>query len=143
MRKELVASIKAALVASGAFSKVTGLGAEKPTYPLVRVYIPGSKDENLDNSPQVRLDMRVAVQIETNLETDANGDTLDGPLYDLVDSVFSTLQNIVPPGIKCGVQPLAVLDSPGLGAFNQEGPTVYLLQVATRVIPATFSLNEV
>lgn len=138
MRSEIASFIKAALSDVGVFSSVVGIGSDKPVYPLARVWIPGTKD-NLDNAPQARIDLRVAVQIETWLEKDDDGNSIDGPLYDLVDTVFTALHGLQMTGR--GSQPLIVHDSPGLGEYGSDRPAIYLLQVSARVMPETFSLT--
>lgn len=139
MRSDLVAAIKAKLTATGVFTTVCGLSSEKPSYPLVRVWYQGAK-ENMDNSPQARLNSNLGVQIETNLVKDVNGDSVDGPLYDLIDAAFSALHNCELPAI--GIQKLIVLDSPGLSEYKADsGPAIYLLTVSARVIPEAFSLT--
>lgn len=139
MRKELVSYIKTVLTNTGKFSTVCGLGSDKPKYPLVRVWVPGTPPQNLDNDPQARIDLRIAVQIETMLEKDAEGNTIDGPLYDLVDETFSALHGALPQG--AGIQPFIVYDSPGLGEYASDSPAVYLMQVSARVIPEAFALT--
>lgn len=138
MRADIVTVIKNSLSGLGVFATVCGIGSDKPVYPLARVWIPGTKD-NLDNAPQARIDLRAVVQIETWLEKDADGNSIDGPLYDLVDSVFSALHGLQMPGR--GSQPLIVYDSPGLGEYGNDRPATYLLQVSARVIPEAFSLT--
>jgi len=140
MRKEIVSIVQAMLTASGAFAKVAGIRTDRPLYPLARVWIPGSTDKPIDTLPQALLDLRVAVQVETAIEMDADGNSLEGPLYDLVDAVFSALHAQFLPGVKSGAHPLIVFDSPGIGEFNPDGATAYLLQVSVRVVPAAFTL---
>ena len=138
MRSDIASVIKTALSGIGVFSAVVGVGSDKPQYPLARVWIPGTK-ENLDNAPQARIDLRAAVQIETWLDKDDDGNTIDGPLYDLVDQVFAALHGLQLPGR--GSQPLVVYDSPGLGEYGSDRPVIYLLQVSARVLPDAFSLT--
>ncbi|ADW16383.1 hypothetical protein Despr_0194 [Desulfobulbus propionicus DSM 2032] len=139
MRAEISDAIKGRLSSLGVFGSVCGLVADKPVYPLAKVWAPGCPKENLDNSPQARIDLRVAVQIETHLERDADGNSIDSPLYNLVDQVFSTLHGLQLPGR--GSQPMIVFDSPGLSGFGDSGQAVYLLQVSVRVMPELFSLT--
>ena len=138
MRADIANAVKDILSGTGAFATVSGIGCDKPSYPLARVWIPGCPKENLDNAPQARIDLRVAVQVETFL-TESNGLTDDAPLYDLVDTAFAALHNQQLPGR--GSQPLIVYDSPGLGEYRSDGPAVYLLQVSVRVLPDAFSLT--
>lgn len=138
MRADIVDVIKNSLGGLGVFATVCGIGSDKPTYPLARVWIPGTKD-NLDNAPQARIDLRAVVQIETWLEKDDDGNSIDGPLYDIVDSVFSALHGMQIPGR--GSQPLIVYDSPGMGEYGADRPAIYLIQVSARVIPEAFSLT--
>ena len=139
MRADIADVIKGQLVGLGIFGTVCGMGCDKPAYPLARVWIPGCPKENLDNTPQARIDLRVALQLETWLKKDDDGNSIDAPLYDLVDQVFAALHDYKMAGK--GSQPLVVHDFPGLGEYNSEGPTVYLLQISARVIPRTFSLT--
>lgn len=139
MRADITSAIKSIIKNAGVFGMVCGLDSSKPVYPLARVWVPGCPKDNQDNSPQARIDLRIAVQIETLLERDSDGNTIDGPLYDLVDTVFSALHNKSLTGR--GSQPLIVYDSPGLAGFQNDSPVVYLLQVSARVIPESFSLT--
>jgi hypothetical protein len=139
MRADIADTIKSTLSGLGVFGAVCGLTADKPIYPLARVWIPGCPKDNLDNAPQARIDLRVAVQIETHLERDADGNSIDGSLYDLVDQVFAALHGLQLPGR--GSQPMIVYDSPGLSGLGESGQAVYMLQVSVRVIPELFSLT--
>ena len=138
MRKEIVDYIKDRLTETGKYKEVCGLGSKTPEYPLARVWAPGCAEPNPDNRPEARIDLRIAVQIETILREDKNGNSVDGGLYDLVDAAFAALQNLKLPGK--GSQPLIVYDSPGLGEYKTDGPAVYTLQVSIRVILPVFSL---
>lgn len=140
MRADLVGTIQELLRATGAFSTVCGIGSDKPTYPLARVWVNGCPaNGNLNDTPKARIDLRVAVQIETNPVKDADGNTDESTLYDLVDRTFLALHNVKLPGK--GSQPLIVHDHPGLQGYEQSKPVVYLLQVSARVIPASFSMT--
>ncbi len=140
MRADIVKSIQGLLRATGVFSTVCGIGSDKPTYPLVRVWANGCPaNGNLNDSPKARIDLRVAVQIETTPAKDANGNTDESALYDLVDQSFMALHNVKLPGK--GSQPLVVHDHPGLQGYEQAKPAMYLLQVSVRVIPSSFSLT--
>lgn len=139
MRSDIVTAIQEKLTAAGDFSMVCGLHSDKPAYPLARVWYQGAR-ENLDNEPQARLNSNIGVQIETVLEKDENGNSVDGPLYDLVDTAFNALHNYKLPG--AGSQNLWVYDAPGLSGFKaDDGPSIYLLTVTARVIPESFSLT--
>ncbi len=139
MRSDIAHAIKEKLITLGIFSTVCGLGSDKPSYPLARVWIPGCPKENLDNKPEARIDLRVALQLETWLQKDQNGNSIDGPLYDLVDQAFAALHNYKLTGK--GSQPLEVHDFPGISTYNSDGPTIYLLQISARVMPRSFSLT--
>lgn len=140
MRADIVKAIQGLLRATGVFSAVCGIGSDKPVYPLARVWANGCPaNGNLNDAPTARIDLRVAVQIETCPEKDADGNTDESELYDLVDHAFKVLHNIKLPGK--GSQPLIVHDHPGLQLYEQTKPMVYLLQVSVRVMPATFSLT--
>lgn len=139
MRADIVGAIQELLRATGVFSRVCGIGSDKPAYPLARVWANGCPAKNLDDAPKPRLDLRIAVQIETNPVKDADGNTDERALYDLVDRAFLALHNVKLPGK--GSQPLIVHDHPGLQLYEQAKPMVYLLQVSARVMPASFSLT--
>lgn len=146
MRSEIVEAVKAVLLDTGVFAGVCGLSADKPVFPLVRVWSQGTRgDNNLDNDPQARVDLLLGVQIETWLEKDAAGNSVDKPLYDLVDAAFNALHNYKLPGR--GSQKLIVHDSPGLDSFDTKkgqeatGDAVYRMTVSVRVIPENFSLT--
>jgi len=140
MRADIVKAIQDLLRATGAFSTVCGIGSDNPTYPLARVWANGCPaNGNLNDSPKARIDLRVAVQVETNPVKDADGNTDESALYNLVDQSFMALHNVKLPGK--GSQPLSVHDHPGLQGYKQAKPVVYLLQVSVRVIPASFSLT--
>lgn len=141
MRSELVATIKALLTATEKFSTVCGMHSDKPAYPLARVWHHGSP-KNLDDTPQARIVTNLGVQIETILKKDAAGNSIDKPLYDLVDAAIAALHNVRPAG--AGIQPLIVYDAPGMDAFQEKtdgSPAIYLLTVTARVIPETFALT--
>jgi len=139
MRSDIVGAIQGLLTSTGAFSTVCGIGSEKPVYPLARVWANGSQQPNLENTPQAMLDLRVAVQIETMPVVDAFGNTDESTLYNLVDATFAAIHNVLLPGR--GAKHLIVLDNPGLSAYEQSKPMVYLLQVSVRVLPDVFSLT--
>lgn len=140
MRADVVNVIQELLRATGVFSTVCGIGSDKPVYPVARVWANGCPlNGNLNDAPKPRIDLRVAVQIETNPVKDADGNTDESALYDLVDQAFMALHNIKLPGK--GSQPLIVHDHPGLQLYEQTKPMVYLLQVSVRVMPASFSLT--
>lgn len=139
MRADIVKSIQGLLRGTGLFSTVCGIGSDKPTYPLARVWANGCPAKNIDNSPQAMIDLRVAVQIETHPAIDEDGNTDETALYDLVDRSFIALHNVRFSGK--GSLPLIVYDNPGLSAYEQSKPLVYLMQVSVRVVPASFSLT--
>lgn len=139
MRSDIVAAIQTRLTATGVFSAVCGLSSDKPAYPLARVWYHGAK-ENINNEPLTEISSQIGVQIETVLEKDASGNSIDGPLYDLVDAAFNSLSEYKLPGK--GHRQFIVMDSPGLQVFQMDsGPAVYLLTVFVRVIPDKFSLT--
>lgn len=140
MRNEVAEAIKGLLLATGQFGAVLGLGSDKPSYPLARVWVNGSpRDNNINGAPNTLIDLRVAVQIETHLGKDDDGNSIDATLYGLVDTAFDALHNAKLPGR--GSLPLIVYDHPGLGAYSSDGPAVYTMQVSARVMPETFSLT--
>lgn len=139
MRADIVKSIQDLLRATGVFSTVCGIGSDKPTYPLARVWANGCPPKNIENNPQAMIDLRVAVQIETYPVVDQDGNSDETALYDLVDRAFGTLHEVKLPGK--GSLPLIVYDSPGLSAYEQSKPLVYLLQVSVRVVPGEFSIT--
>ena len=139
MRADIVKSIQGLLRATGVFSTVCGIGSDKPTYPLARVWANGCPPKNIENNPQAMIDLRVAVQIETHPVVDQDGNSDETALYDLVDRAFKALHNVRFSGK--GSLPLIVYDNPGLSAYEQSKPLVYLMQVSVRVIPASFSLT--
>jgi len=139
MRADLVEVIQGILLGTGVFDTVCGLSSDKPKYALARVWYQGCP-KNMDNAPQARLDANLGVQIETVLEKDADGNSIDAPMYDLVDTAFNALHGYELPGK--GSQPLIVYDSPGWSNFKSEGgAAIYLLTVSARVIPENFSLT--
>lgn len=139
MRPELVTAIQVKLVATGVFSMVCGLHSDKPSYPLARVWYQGVKD-NINNEPLTEITSAIGVQIETVLEKDVNGNSIDGPLYDHVDTAFNALSEHKLPGK--GHRQFIVLDHPGLQDFKIDGgPAAYLLTVFARVIPDKFTLT--
>ena len=141
MRSEIVDAIKALLTETEEFETVCGMHSDKPSYPLVRVWYQGAP-KNLDDSPQARIVANLGIQIETILKKDLNGDSIDGPLYDLVDVAFNALHNVKIDAN--GIQPLIAYDSPGMDGFQEKtdgGPAIYLLTVTARVIPESFSLT--
>jgi hypothetical protein len=140
MRSDLAQAIKDLLAATGQFGSVIGLGGDQPVYPLARVWIKGCpKADNLENRPEAMLDLRVIVRIEARLAKDGDGNSIDGPLYDLADTAFNALHNIKLPGK--GSLPLVVYDHPGLRAYNSDGPAAHTMQVSARVLPQSFSLT--
>lgn len=139
MRADIVGAIQGLLTATGAFSTVCGIGSDKPTYPLARVWANGCPATNIENTPQAMIDLRVAVQIETHPVIDADGNTDETKLYDLIDTTFNALHNVLLPGR--GAKHLVVYDHPGLSAYEQSKPMVYLMQVSVRVLPELFSLT--
>lgn len=139
MRSEIVSAIQARLAASNAFAQVCGLHSDKPSYPLVRVWYHGTK-ENINNEPLTEITSSIGIQIETVLEKDAVGNSVDAPLYDLVDAAFNSLSEFKLPGR--GHRQFIVLDQPGLQEFQiDSGPAVYLLTILVRVVPGKFSLT--
>ncbi len=138
MRADIVNIIKGLLDGTGVFATVCGIGSEKPKYPLVRVWANGCPQKNMENIPQAMIDLRVAVQIETYPAADANGNTDETTLYDLVDRSFKALHDAKLPGK--GSLPLIVYDHPGLSAYEQSKPLVYLMQASVRVVPEAFSI---
>lgn len=141
MRADLVGAIRGILSGTRAFASVCGLSSDKPAYPLARVWCQGTPEKNLDNAPQARIEIHFGVQIETVLAKDGDGNSIDGPLYDLADTAFNAMHGYQLPGR--GSQKLIVYDSPGLSSFKSEGPgpAVYLMTVTVRVIPENFSLT--
>lgn len=139
MRADIVKSIQDLLRATGVFSTVCGIGSDKPTYPLARVWANGCPQTNIENSPQAMIDLRVAVQIETHPVVDQDGNTDETALYDLVDRAFEALHDAKLPGK--GSLPLVAHDHPGLSAYEQSKPLVYLMQVSVRVVPGEFSIT--
>ncbi len=138
MRADIVKSIKGLLRGTGKFSTVCGIGSDKPTYPLARVWANGCPKDNIENSPQAMIDLRVAVQIETHPVVDQDGNSDETALYDLVDQSFKALHDAKLPGK--GSLPLIAYDHPGLSAYEQSKPLVYLMQVSVRVVPEAFSI---
>lgn len=140
MRSDIAQAIKDMLAATGKFGTVCGLGSDKPTYPLVRAWINGCpKDGNINNTPDALIDLRVAVQIETWLPKDDDGNSIDTTLYDLVDTAFAALHDKKLPGR--GSLPLITYDHPGLGGYSSDGPAVYTMQVSVKVAPQHFSIT--
>jgi len=139
MRADIVKAIQDLLRTTGAFSTVCGIGSDKPTYPLARVWANGCPQKNIENTPQAMIDLRVAVQIETNPVVDQDGNSDETLLYDLVDRAFKALHDAKLPGK--GSLPLIVHDHPGLSAYEQSKPLVYLMQVSVRVVPEAFSIS--
>ena len=138
MRSEIVDAIKGILSGTNKFGSVIGLGSDRPKYPLARVWLNGTpRDENLNDAPASLLELRAAVQIETWVAKDEDGNTDESGLYDLVDVVFDSLQNVKLPG--AGSMPMVVYDHPALGAYSNEGPAVYTMQVSIRVSPQYFT----
>lgn len=140
MRKELVNHIRAQLEATGAFGMVAGIGCEKPRYPLARVWSNSTPAKNREDLPTAFIELAIAVQIETKLAVGVDGRTDDGPLYDLVDTVFSALHGHTPEDSK-GLMPLIVHDAPGIGQYASDAPAVYVMQISAAVVPAAFSLT--
>lgn len=139
MRADIVGAIQELLRATGVFSRVCGIGSDKPSYPLAKVWANGCPQKNIENRPQAMIDLRVAVQIETHPVLDQDGNSDETVLYDLVDSAFKALHNVELP-VK-GSLPLIVYDNPGLSAYEQSKPLVYLMQVSVRVVPEAFSIS--
>jgi len=139
MRADIVNSIRGLLRATGVFSTVCGIGSDKPTYPLARVWANGCPQTNIEKRPQAMIDLRVAVQIETHPAVDQDGNTDETALYDLVDRAFGALHEVRFPGK--GSLPLIVYDYPGLSAYEQSKPLVYLMQVSVRVVPGAFLIT--
>lgn len=139
MRADVVKAIQDLLRATGVFSTVCGIGSDKPAYPLARVWANGCPQTNIENSPQAMIDLRVAVQIETYPVLDLDGNSDETGLYDLVDSTFNALHDVKLPGK--GSLPLIVYDHPGLSAYEQAKPLVYLLQISVRAVPEAFSIT--
>jgi hypothetical protein len=138
MRSDVVTAVKGRIEAIPEIAMVSGLGVDKPKYPLVRVWAKGTPAENLDNSPQARIDLRLVIQVETFLET-VNDATVDDGLYDAVDAVFAALHGHLLPGR--GSQPIIVYDNPGLLNFDADKRVVYQLQASVRVMPGQFALT--
>ncbi len=139
MRSEIVTAVKDRLADTGVFSTLCGLSSDKPSYPLCRVWYHGGK-ENINNEPLTEIPSRIAVQIETVLEKDEDGNSIDGPLYDLVDAAFNSLSEYKLPGKGHGQ--FIVLDAPGIQEFKADsGPAVYLLTVLVPVVPKYFTLT--
>jgi len=141
MRSEIAETIKSLLMATGKFAAVVGIGADKPAYPLARVWINGSpKDSNINDSPDALIDLRVAVQIETWLPKDEQGDSVETVLYEMVDAAYLALHNAKLPG-KGIARPLICLDHPGMTAYAHDSPAVYTMQVSVWVAPRHFSIR--
>jgi hypothetical protein len=140
MRAEIAQEIQKLLAATGQFKAVLGLGSDKPEYPLARVWVSGGlKDANIENRPEAFIDLRVVLQIEIWLAKDDDGNSIDGPIYDLVDVSFNALHGKKLPGK--GSQHLIVYDFPGLIEYKSDAPAVYTIQVSARVLPKQFSLT--
>lgn len=144
MRREIGEEIRQVLRDSGLFAKVCGLDTVKPLYPLIRVWAHSSAgadrvDQNY-NDPPPYLDLRYLLQIETELQKDeASGDSIDGPIYDLVDALYVLLHRARLLGE--GIEPFTILDTPGMLGYEKEGPVIYMLTLSVRVVPKLFQLH--
>ena len=138
MRAEVVDAVIERILqkSGGKIAMAAGLLVESPKYPLVRVWAKCAP-ENLDNSPQARIDLRLVVQVETFIEV-VDGFTNEKGLYDAVDSVFFALHGHRIPG--GGTQRIIVYDTPGLLDFDSDKRAIYQMQASVRVVPDNFSL---
>lgn len=139
MRSEIITAVQALLASTGVFSMVCGMHSDKPDYPLCRVWYQGVKG-NISDKAITEISASIGVQIETVLAKDDNGNSIDAPLYSLVDTAFDALSEYKLPGK--GSQQFIVMDSPGLQEFQADsGPAAYLMTVIARVVPGYFTLT--
>lgn len=138
MRSDVVTAVKGIIESTDGVAVVSGLGAYKPKYPLVRVWAKGTPEGNLNDPPNARIDLRLVIQVETFLEV-VDDVTVDDGLYDVVDAVFLALNGAQLTGR--GSQPIIVYDNPGLIDFDADKRATYQMQASVRVMPGQFALT--